>query len=167
MLTRPTTRTGQAKVDLSRGITVNWLHYWNPAFRNSDVAGSCVPVRYEPYDMGVVYAFVRDQWLECIADDYAHVHGRSEREWHLILEEWRAHHRQHGKKRVSINGPLLAEFLKETAAEERVLLQRQRDLEGQPIREAILGKPPGPPEEEPQSRPEEDDTLDWASNSTL
>jgi hypothetical protein len=38
-----------------------------------------------------VYAFVRNQWLECIADDYAQVHGRSEREWHLILDEWRAH----------------------------------------------------------------------------
>ena len=163
MLTRPTTRTGQAKVDPSRGITVNWLHYWNPAFRNPDVAGLFVPVRYEPYDMGVVYAFVRDQWLECIADDYAQVHGRSEREWHLILEEWRAHQRQHGKKRMSINGPLLAQFLEEIAAEEPVLLQRQRDLEGQTIREAILGNPSVPPEEGPQPQPEEEDVLDLAT----
>ena len=80
MLTRPTTRTGRAKVNPSQGITVNWLHYWNAAFQNSDVAGSSVPVRYEPYDMGVVYAFVGGQWLECIADDYGQVHGRSERE---------------------------------------------------------------------------------------
>lgn len=80
MLTRPTTRTGRAKVDPSRGITVNWLRYWNAAFQNPDVAGSAVPVRYEPYDMGAVYAFVQGQWLECIADDYAQVHGRSERE---------------------------------------------------------------------------------------
>jgi len=113
--------------------------------------------------MGVVYAFVRDQWLECIADDYAQVHGRSEREWHLILEEWRAHQRQHGKKRMSINGPLLAQFLEEIAAEEPVLLQRQRDLEGQTIREAILGNPSVPPEEGPQPQPEEEDVLDLAT----
>ena len=127
------------------------------------MAGLFVPVRYEPYDMGVVYAFVRDQWLECIADDYAQVHGRSEREWHLILEEWRAHQRQHGKKRMSINGPLLAQFLEEIAAEEPVLLQRQRDLEGQTIREAILGNPSVPPEEGPQPQPEEEDVLDLAT----
>jgi putative transposase len=157
MLTRPTTRTGQAKVDPSRGITVNWLHYWNPAFRNSEVAGSVVPVRYEPYDMGVVYAFVRDQWLECIADEYAHVHERSEREWHLILDEWRAHQRQHGNKRITINSALLADFLEEMAAEERVLLQRSHDLEERSIRERLSGKIPLPV---PEPEWVEDDELD-------
>lgn len=140
MLTRPTTHTGRAKVSASRGITVNGLRYWNAAFQNPDVAGSAVPVLYEPYDMGVAYAFVQGQWLECIADDYAQVHGRSEREWHIILEEWRAHQRQHGNKRVSVNGPLLVGFLEELAAEERILLQQQRDLEELSIREALLGK---------------------------
>ena len=140
MLTRPTTRTGRAKVDPSRGITVNWLHYWNAAFQNPDVAGSSVPVRYEPYDMGVVYTFVQGQWLECIADNYAQVHGRSEREWNLVLDEWREHQRQQGKKRVSVNGTLVAHFLEENVTEERVLLQHQRDLEAQPIRETLLGK---------------------------
>jgi putative transposase len=140
MLTRPTTRTGRAKVNPSQGITVNWLHYWNPAFQNSDVAGSSVPVRYEPYDMGVVYAWVSGQWLECIADDYGQVHGRSEREWNLILDEWREHQRQHGKKRVTVNGRLVARFLEENILEERILLQRQRDLEEQSLREAVVGK---------------------------
>jgi len=27
--------------------------------------------------MSVVYAFVEGQWLECVADDFAQVHGRS------------------------------------------------------------------------------------------
>jgi mannose-6-phosphate isomerase-like protein (cupin superfamily) len=44
-----------------------------------------VPVRFEPYDMGVAYAYIDGQWLECIADTYAQVHGRSEKEWNLIL----------------------------------------------------------------------------------
>lgn len=153
MLTRPTTRTGQVKVDAARGITVNWLHYWNPAFQNSEVAGRSFPVLYEPYDMGVVYAFVRDQWLECIADDYAQVHGHSEREWQLTLEEWREHQRQHSAKRVTVNDPLVARFLEENATEERIFLQRQRDQEAQSLRDALLGtkvtpeKEPEPPEE--------------------
>jgi hypothetical protein len=90
--------------------------------------------------MGVSYIFLDGQWLECIADEFAHVHGYSEREWSFILDEWREHQRQHGKKRVTINGPLLAQFLEEMIAEEEVLLQQQRDHEAQSIREAILGK---------------------------
>ena len=74
------------------------------------------------------------------ADEYAYVHGRSEREWSFILEEWREQQRQYGKKRVTVNGPLLAQFLEEMLAEEEVLLQQQRDHEAQAIREAIVGK---------------------------
>jgi putative transposase len=140
MQTRPTTHTGRAKISASRGITVNGLRYWNPAFAHPDVAGSQVEVRYEPYDMGVVYVFVRGQWLECLADNYAQVHGRSEREWHLLLEEWRAHQRQHDKKRVSVNGLLQAHFLEELEADEHVFLQQQRDHEERFAREALLGR---------------------------
>jgi len=160
MLTRPTTRTGHAKVDPSRGITVNWLHYWHPAFRAPQVARSAIPIRYEPFDMSVVYAFVEGQWLECVADDFAQVHGRSEREWQLILAEWRQQQRQHGQKRVRVNGALLAQFLADIAAEEQVLLQRQRDLEGQAIRAAICGTPVAPT---PPRVQDEEEPLDLAT----
>jgi putative transposase len=150
MLTRPTTRTGHSTVDPSRGLTVNGLHYWHPTFRAPQVARRAVPVRYEPFDMSVVYAFVEGQWLECVTDDFAQVHGRSEREWQLILEEWRQQQRLHGQKRVRVNGTLLAQFLVDIAAEEQVLLQRQRDLEGQAIRAAICGTPVAPTPPRPQ-----------------
>lgn len=140
MHTRPTTHTGNAKIHAAREITVNGLRYWNAAFQNREVAGTSVPVRYEPYDMGVVYVFVQGQWLERIADNYAQVHGRSEREWHLILEEWRAHQRQHGKARTQVNGPLQARFLETLEVDERMLLQQQRDYEERALRDAILGK---------------------------
>ena len=51
--------------------------------------------------------------------------------------------RQYGKKRVTVNGPLLAHFLEEMIAEEEVLLQQQRDHEAETIREAILSKTKG------------------------
>ena len=166
MLTRPTTRPGHAKVHLSRGLTVNWLHYWHPAMRSPQVAGRTVPVRYEPFDMSVVYAFVDGQWLECIADAFAQVHGRSEREWQLILDEWRAQQRQHGQKRLTINGPLLAQFLEDVAAEERILLQRQHDLEEQALRDAILDTQTMAPRHERErtlEEEDEDDALDLAT----
>jgi len=92
--------------------------------------------------MGFVYAYSGGQWLECIADAFAQVHGRSEREWNLILDEWREQQRQHSQKRVTLNGPLLAQFLQKLQGDEALLLQRQRDLEEQAQREAILLKTP-------------------------
>lgn len=163
MLTRPTTRTGYATVHRSRGLTVNGLHYWHERMRTPAVVGRSVPVRYEPYDMGVVYAFLDGQWLECIADVFALVHGRSEREWELILEEWRATRRHHGQKRITINGPLLAHFLEEVAAEEQLLVQRQRDLEEYALREALLGtrsSAPLPDMARPPAEEDEGDELD-------
>ncbi len=140
LLTCPTTRTGGAKLDSARGILVNGLRYSHPLMRSTPDVGKCVPVRYEPFDMGRAYAFVEGQWLPCTADAFLQVQGRSEREWELILDEWREQQRQHGKKRVTVNGPLLAQFLEEMITEERLLLQQQRDHEGQAIREAIVGQ---------------------------
>jgi len=114
--------------------------------RLADQSGKSVPVRYEPFDMGFVYAYIGGQWSECIADAFAHVHGRSEREWNLILDEWREQQRQHNQKRITINGPLLAQFLQKLQGDEALLLQRQRDLEEQAQREAILLKRPKTPE---------------------
>ncbi len=151
MLTRPTTRVGTVKIHPSRGITVNGLHYWHESMRSTQVAGQTVAVRYEPYDMGVVYAYIGGQWLECIADAYGQVHGRSEREWNLILDEWREQQRQHAQKRISINGPLLAQFLQKLENDEALVLQQQRDFEEHPLRTSILLRPqparpePGPP----------------------
>ena len=166
MLTRPTTRTGYAKIHPARGLTVNGLHYWHERMRTPAGAGQSVPVRYEPYDMGVVYAFLDGQWLTCVADAFALVHGRSEREWQLILEEWRAQRRHHGQKRLTVNGPLLAQFLEDVAAEEQILLQRQRDLEEQGLRDALLStSTPAPLHELERSLDEEDagDDLDLST----
>jgi putative transposase len=134
MQTRPTTRTGAAKINSSRGITVSGLQYWNERMHAKDIAGHSAPVRFEPYDMGVIYAFIDGQWLECIANNYAQVHGRSEKEWNLILEEWREHQRQHSQKRQMLNGPLLAQFLQQVEQEEKIALQHQHDYEEQALR---------------------------------
>ncbi len=136
--TRPSTRTGVVKIHQSRGITVNGLQYWHECMRSPTVFGQTVPVRYEPYNMGFAYAYIDGQWIECIADAFLQVHGRSEHEWNLILEEWREHQRQHNLKRVTLNGLRLAEFLQKLEKDEAWLLQRSRDLEEQPQRESLL-----------------------------
>ncbi len=159
-LTCPTTRTGCAKLDGRHGVIINGLHYHHPLMNESEDVGKCVPVRYEPFNIARAYAFVEGQWLPCTADIFLLVEGRSEREWEVIVDEMRAQQRQHGKKRVTVNGPLLAQFLEEVATEEQLLLQQQRDLEGQSIREAIEGSVQKGSPAIPQEQEEEDDELD-------
>ena len=122
------------------GVVVNGLRYYNPLMRFSREAGKRVEVRYEPFDMSLAYAFVDGQWLTCTADAFLQVQGRSEREWELILDEWRAELRAHHRTRVTIDSSRLAAFLEEVLTEEALLSQQQRDLEGVSIREAIVGQ---------------------------
>ncbi len=163
MMTRPSTHTGQAKVNVARGITVNGIQYWHPSFRSPTLAGTQVPVRYEPFDMGFAYAYAEGQWLECVADGFGQLHGRSEREWGLILEEWRQQQRVHGQHRSQISAKILAPFLESVAAEERLLLQRLRDQEGQAVREAIDGITPVLPAPPVAISKEDDAPLDYAA----
>jgi len=139
ILTCPTTRTKYAKLDTARGVVVNGLRYYNPLMRSSPEAGKRVEVRYDPFDMSLAYAFVDGQWLRCTADAFLQVQGRSEREWELILDEWREQQRAHHRKRVTIDSSRLAAFLEEVLTEDALLSQQQRDLEGVFIREAIVG----------------------------
>jgi len=141
MLTCPTPRTRSVRLDAARGIAVNGLRYYHPLMRSSREAGKQVEVRYEPFNMGVAYAFVDGQWLTCTADAFLQVQGRSERAWELVLDEWREQQRAHGRKRTTIDSTLLGTFLEEVLQEEPLLRQQHYDLEETALREAILGKP--------------------------
>ena len=80
MLTLPTTAKGTAKVMPSRGVKINHVYYWCEAFRDPEVQRKAVPIRYDPFDAGLAYAFVRKQWLQCHSEYYAVLKGRTERE---------------------------------------------------------------------------------------
>jgi len=150
ILTCPTTRTGHAKLDASRGIVVNGLRYWNPLMRGASDAGRSVPVRYEPFNMGIAYAFVDGQW-------------------ELILSEWREQQRAHRRKRMSLDSTRLATFLEEVLEEESLLSQQQRDLEGVSIRDAIVGRAMSTnlPLDLSPAESEADDELDLTTLPTL
>ncbi len=160
ILTCPTTRIGYAKLDAARGIVVNGLRYGHPLMRFSRDVGKPVEVRYDPFDMSLVYAFVDGQWLSCTADAFLHVEGRSEREWELILDEWREQQRAHHRKRMSIDSTLFATFLEEVLTEEPLLKQQQCDLEGISLREAIVGQPKTATLPSSNADAEMDDELD-------
>jgi putative transposase len=133
MLTLPTTARGAAKVMPSRGVKINHVYYWCEAFRDPEVQCEAVPVRYDPFDIGIAYAFVRKQWLQCHSEYYAVLKDRSEREVMLATNELHQRYRNHSVT-FTVTARRLAEFLQSVEAEESLLTQRLSDLESKTIR---------------------------------
>jgi len=133
ILTLPGSPRETALVYRNRGIQFHYLLYWNDLLASPSVVGTKVPLRYDPFDISHVYAYVHNHWIECITPAYyGQLHGHSEREIALASAELRAQN-QHSHVRTPIDAKRLAEFLAKIEAHEAVLLQRQRDIENQVV----------------------------------
>jgi putative transposase len=142
MATLPTTPKGTAKVQVGLGVKVRSLWYWTDTFRDPAVERTQVPVRYDPFDVGTVHAFVHGRWAACISEHYAAFQGRSEREVMLATAEIRRRQQSHGQRFV-LTAYRLAEFLASVEAEEVLAVQRRRDHETTRIRAAAGLNPLG------------------------
>jgi putative transposase len=107
-------------------VKINYLHYWSDSLRDPEVEGRQVPVRYDPFDAGTAYAFVKGRWVRCISQHHALFNGRSERELMLATEGLRSRYRGHGRRAI-VTARQLGQFLGSLEAEERLLPQRRRD----------------------------------------
>jgi hypothetical protein len=136
IFTLPTTAKGTAKIVPSQGIKINHIYYWHNSFRSREVENTQATVRYDPYDVGTAYVYIKGQWVSCISQHYSSFHGRSEREIMTASEELRKQHKNHSKQ-FTVNAKALAEFLANTEATEAMLLQRLRDVEAKDVLLAI------------------------------
>jgi putative transposase len=144
MLTLPTPPHRTAKVHPTHGVRIRYVDYWSDAFRDPRVAGTKVPVRYDPYDAGVAYAFVKGvtgRWVQCISEHYACFKGRSEREIQLATDELHRQDQLHAKNYTTITARKLAAFLSSLEAEEILLAQRLRDAGGRDVLAIMQGNP--------------------------
>ena len=108
------------------------VYYWSEAFRPATIEHTTVPVRYDPFNIGVAYAFVQGRWVQCISAYYLQFKDHSERELVLATAELRQRRREQAKA-PAITGKRLAEFLAAAEAHEAVLLQRLRDTEARDV----------------------------------
>lgn len=145
MATFPTTTKGTAKVQPNLGVKIHTLYYWADVFREPEVEGEQVPVRYDPDDAGVAFAFVRGRWVRCISEQHTRFAGRSEREIALATAELRRR-RQASTGQATATAQALGAFLISLDAEEVLLNQRLRDLAlrdlAQPVGDLVPAAPP-------------------------
>ncbi len=142
MLTLPTTKKGTARVIGGLGVKIHYVHYWADAFLDPEVEGTQVPVRFDPFDAGRAYAFVKNRWVHCFSEHYARFAGRSEREMMLATAELHKRRQQHNQK-STLTARQLADFLASLEAEELLLEQRLRDAQAREILASIDESKPG------------------------
>jgi putative transposase len=135
MATSPSTAKGSAKVFPACGVTINYFSYWSEAFRDPTIQNQQVPVRYDPYDMGVAWAYVRGRWVECHSQFYSEMKGRTEKEVKVATVLMRQKMRLHSKGRMTVTATKLARFLRNVEGDEGMLLQRLRDCESRYVHE--------------------------------
>lgn len=140
--TLPTTARGQARVVPGKGAKINHVFYWATALRDPEVERMLVAVRYDPYDAGVAYVYVRSRWVQCVSEHYSALRGKSERELMLATAELRRRAQQHaGQCTVTA----LADFLASAEGEHVLRVQRTKDREAKDVLTQIqcgLGEPP-------------------------
>lgn len=122
--TLPSTRKGTAKVILSRGIKIQHIYYWCPEFGLAGVPGTQIPVRYDPFNVGIAYAYVRSAWVKCISEFHAVLSGVTEVELRAISTEITKRHTLHNQK-YELNAQKIAVFIEEMKGQEQLLRAQQ------------------------------------------
>jgi putative transposase len=141
ILTLPTTRQGHAQVMAGRGIKVHYLYYWCDAFREPKVEGTRVPVRYDPFNAGLAYAYVHGLWERCISECYVTFQGHTQREMALATAALRQR-QQLDRQQINIHAKTLAAFLASVEGQEQLLEQQLKDHAAHHIRQSIFGESP-------------------------
>ena len=103
-----------------RGIIINHIDYWAEAFRDPTIEGHEIAVRYDPFDIGIAYAFVKNRWMECCSEHHLVLKDRSEKEVMLASKEVRRRRQLHSQERFTLTARKLADFLGSAEAEKSV-----------------------------------------------
>ena len=53
------------QVSLNGGVKANYINYYSPELR--PLANTRVPIRYDPWNMGIVYCYAHNRWVRCIS----------------------------------------------------------------------------------------------------
>ncbi|ACB85552.1 TnsA endonuclease N-terminal domain-containing protein [Natranaerobius thermophilus] len=138
--TLPSTQKGTAKVQPGRGVKIDKRYFWHDQFKNPEIEYTQVPVRYDPFNMGIAYVFVNKHWVKCISEYYSVFKNRTEKELKRASEELR---QKQSPSKSAISAKKLANFLIQIEEKESKLLKqkKERAMENQNVIDKITGNP--------------------------
>jgi len=148
LMTLPTTPRGTAKVQPSMGVKVNGHYYWAFEMRSRHFEERSVRVKYDPENLGFVWAYLGDQWIQCRPNGTMALEGKTEKEMQIATTEWRRSRQILGHSQMR-SQKAFAQFLKSKAAANALHLQQaknravkrirspQKNSESSPVSEVV------------------------------
>jgi len=141
IMTLPATPRGTAKVQAGMGVKIGGFYYWAPEMRTRRFEGQSVRVKYDPENMGVAWAYLGDQWVQCRPNGTLNLEGRTEKEMQLATLEWRRSRQLLGYRQSNSNRAF-AEFLKSSQAAKALRIQQAKDRATKRIRSKSTNSEP-------------------------
>lgn len=160
----PAPAHGQLRKVQPSGVKIEHIYYWNDLMYRPDILGTRVPVRYDPFNVGIAYAYLDNTWVRCTSEHYPTFHNRTEQELQIAREELVASYRERGRTIRTLNAKLLADFLERATTSERLLRQQQRDKVVQSISKNLSEPLPTPAF---KARPTATDETNAAASANL
>ncbi len=131
----PADRGGVRQVNNQRGVKVHDHYYWSPAFRDPKIAGTKLPVRFDPWNASTVYVRVHNRWVAARCRSLIGLGQLTESERRALTEEYL--HRS-GK---TLDDPLapqrLREFMKVFTPEGALATTLDRQQENKSLYNAL------------------------------
>ncbi|MDR3565747.1 MAG: transposase family protein [Negativicutes bacterium] len=138
-MTLPTTEKGTAKVNPTEGVKINYHYYWSEFFRDGKLIGTQVPVRYDPFNVGIAKAWVNKTWVTCYSAFHSQLAGRSEKEIAICTSELKAQDTRHGRQFKVTSKKIAANIIEAESNNAKVAAQREKDLERERVLQLIHG----------------------------
>lgn len=113
------------KVQPTTGIRLNYFDYWCEAFRDPRVMNTNVSIRFDPWDISYIKAYVKGKWVTCYSSHKSQLGDRTAKEIYLLTQELRAQNTNKGRK-FNLTSKKIATALIELE-QKQSLIAKQRD----------------------------------------
>ncbi|PSF37983.1 integrase [Aphanothece hegewaldii CCALA 016] len=136
ILTLPTNNKGTAKVIPGKGIRINYQDYWTDEFYS--VENKSIPIRYDPLDYGVAYAYVNNHWIKCLSNYYMKFQGFSEKAISIATTVCRRKQQNYNQSQY-VGAKEIIDLLNNAEEHEELMLQLRRDQSAKLVYNLIEG----------------------------
>lgn len=128
IVTLPAPKNNVVKIQPGKGIRINYIYYWNEIMKNPELECEKVSVKYDPFNIGIAYAYIKNKWVKCISEYFPLLNGRTEKEFQMITERIKQQKKNYTKSKF-LTAQMIASFISSIEEEEEILTQRYKDME--------------------------------------
>lgn len=129
LMTLPSPKGRTRKVQPGQGIKLTYSYYWCEQFRNPKIENTNVEVKYDPFNIGIAYAFINNRWVKCLSEQYKYLNRKTEKQVKLIAEEIRQKYKLYSKNNT-ITARMIASYILESEEiEEQLTFEKYNSLD--------------------------------------